>query len=250
MQFKLLFLIITLLTSLPSIAQQKITVALGDALAPWVMPKTNSGIIISLIKEALEPEGYEVKTLYYPYARRINAFRLGHVDAVGDINLKTFEEEKLIGFMSDETYAYENFAFSLKKRNFKFVSIDELASHSLMSWQGAIAHLGGEYAEMAKKNPLYRENHDQELQVKMLFLERFDVIQLDEQIFNYYRSKVEAEGDISTTQPVDKFSFFGKSPNSILFHNKKLRDAFNKGLKKLKTSGRYEKILSSHSPSN
>jgi polar amino acid transport system substrate-binding protein len=116
-----------------------------------------------------------------------------------------------------------------------------------MSWQGAKTHLGGEYEEMANKNPLYVENHNQELQVQMLFLERFDVIQLDLQIFNHYRSKIEKEGNIQTSIPVDMFPLFGQSPNNILFHDEKVRDAFNKGLKKLKRSGRYDEIFASYS---
>jgi polar amino acid transport system substrate-binding protein len=247
MQLNLCLLTISLLISLPCFAYQKITVAFGDALAPWVMPKTNNGIIISLIKEALEPAGYEVDTLYYPYARRIKSFRLKHVDAVCDMNMMTVKEENLKGFLSDDAYAYKNFAFSLHKHNYKFTHLNELVSYSLLSWQGAIVHLGKEYADMAKKNPLYRENHDQELQVKMLFLERFDVIQLDEQIFNYYYNKIEAEGHINTSLSVDKFPLFGISPNSFLFQNEKVRNAFNEGLKILKSNGRYEEILASYS---
>ncbi|TWX52577.1 substrate-binding periplasmic protein [Colwellia hornerae] len=247
MQLKLLLLMTSLLLFFPSFAHQKITIAFGDALAPWVMPETNDGIIITLIREALEPVGYEVEAIYYPYARRITSFRVRDVDAACDMNLKTMTKENLTGFLSDEAYAYENFAFALNKHNYKFTHLNELVSYSLMSWQGAKVHLGGEYAAMANKNPLYLENHDQELQVKMLFLERFDVIQLDLQIFKHYRAKIEKEGKINTTLFVDKFPLFGASPNNILFHDEKVRDAFYKGLKELKTNGRYEKIIASYS---
>jgi polar amino acid transport system substrate-binding protein len=247
MQLKTLLFILFFSFSVPCFSYQKITVAFGDALAPWVMPETNNGIIITLIKESLEPAGYEITPLYYPYARRITSFRSKDVDAACDMNLKTIEKESLHGFLSDEAYAYENFAFTLKKNHYKFIHINELVSYSLMSWQGAKTHLGGEYEEMANKNPLYVENHNQELQVQMLFLERFDVIQLDLQIFNHYRSKIEKEGNIQTSIPVDMFPLFGQSPNNILFHDEKVRDAFNKGLKKLKRSGRYDEIFASYS---
>lgn len=246
MQLKLFLLIISLLFTLPSFAQQKITIAFGDALAPWVMPETDDGIIITLIREALEPAGYKVKAIYYPYARRITSFRVKDVDAACDMNVKTMTKENLTGFLSDEAYAYENFAFALKKHNYKFTHLNELATYSLMSWQGAKTHLGGEYAVMANKNPLYLENHDQELQVKMLYLERFDIIQLDLQIFKHYRAKIQKEGQINTHLLVDKFPLFGASPNNILFHDKKARNAFNKGLKELKANGRYEKIFASY----
>ncbi|MFT5757897.1 MAG: polar amino acid transport system substrate-binding protein [Alteromonadaceae bacterium] len=247
MQLQSSLLTLCLLISSPCFAYQKITVAFGDALAPWVMPKTNSGIIITLIKEALEPAGYEINALYYPYARRIKSFRLEEVDAACDMNPKTIKEEDLNGFISDQAYAYENFAFALKKHNYKFTHLNELVSYSLMSWQGAKTHLGGEYAVMANQNPFYHENHDQKLQVKMLFIERFDVIQLDQQIFNHYRAQIESEGNINTALLVDKFPLFGQSPNHILFHDEKIRNAFNTGLKKLKSNGRYEEIFASYS---
>ncbi|MBA6252673.1 hypothetical protein [Colwellia sp. MB3u-55] len=118
MPLKLFLLIISLLFTLPSFAQQKITIAFGDALTPWVMPETNDGIIITLVREAI----------YYPYARRITSFRAKDVDAACDMNLKTMTKENLTGFLSDEAYAYENFAFALKKHNYKFTHLNELAS--------------------------------------------------------------------------------------------------------------------------
>ena len=119
----------------------------------------------------------------------------------------------------------------------------DLVDYRFMSWQGAMAHLGEEYAEMARNNPLYSEHHDQSLQVKMLFLERVDVVQMDEHIFNYYRVKIGSEGKIDTSPDVDRFEFFGESPNGFLFRSIKMRDEFNIQLKKLKESGQYDKIM-------
>ena len=231
---------------LSSWGAQKITVAFGNALAPWVIPETNSGILITLVKEALAPEGYEINALYYPYARRITSYKFKQVDAACDVSLQVIEQESLEGYLSDDAYAYENIAVALKKNNFKFTRISDLASHSLMSWQGASSRMGEEYATMIENNANYRENYNQELQVKMLFLERFEVIQLDQQIFNYYRAKINEKGGIDTTLPVDSFPLFGQSVNSIIFHDEKIRDAFNKGLKRLRESGQYDAIFNAY----
>lgn len=247
MTLKILSLSCSLLISSFCFGAHQINVAFGNALAPWVMPETNNGILISLIKEALEPAGYEINALYYPYARRITSFRANDVDVTCDMNVKTMKKENLLGFLADESYAYENFAFALTKRKYKFTHLNDLVSYSLMSWQGAVEHLGGEYAEMAKRHPFYREYHDQKTQVKMLFTERFDVVQLDLQIFNYYRAKIATEGGINTTLSVDKFPLFGRSPNSFLFHDEKIRNDFNEGLKRLKSNGRYAEIIASYS---
>ena len=231
-------------------SSEKITVALGNALAPWVMPEKNEGIIIDIIESTMVPLGYEIEKVYLPYARRLKSYQQGLVDVVSDINPNTIKNAHLQGFFSDIAYTYENFAYSLKKRNYQFKSMKDLVNYRLMSWQGAVSHLGDEYAEMALNNPLYSEHHDQSLQVKMLFLERVDVIQMDQQIFNYYRANVASKGKIDTSPEVDRFGFFGASPNGFLFRSVKLRDEFNEQFKQLKASGKYQDILTKYNASN
>jgi polar amino acid transport system substrate-binding protein len=243
MLLKILITVLTLCAASSVWSSEKITVAFGDALAPWVMPDTNNGILIDIITEALEPAGYEIVPIYYPYLRRITEYRNGFVDVTCDINVNTMKDQKLSGFLSDDAYAYENFAFSLKEKGYQFKHLNELGNLLLLSWQGAIAHLGDEYAKMAINNPFYFETDRQESQIQMLFLKRADVVQLDKKIFEYFRSKVEKKGIIDTKAEVDSFPLFGKSPNGFLFHDKKIRDTFNRRLKLLKESGRYAEIL-------
>ncbi len=228
-------------------AQEKIRVAFGNALAPWVMPEKNKGIIIDIIKSTMEPLDYQIEEVYLPYARRLKSYKQGLVDVVSDINPNTIENDHLDGFFSDTAYTYENFAYSLKNRNYQFKTMKDLVDYRLMSWQGAVSHLGDEYAVMALNNPLYSEHYDQSLQVKMLYLERVDVIQMDQQIFNYYRAEVGAQGKIDTTPEVDRFGLFGASPNGFLFRSIKMRDEFNQQLKQLKASGKYQEILNRYS---
>ncbi len=71
---------------------------------------------------------------------------------------------------------------------------------------------------MATNNPFYGESHDQKLQLKMLFKERVDVIQIDKYIFEYCRANIAKEGDIDTSLEVNHFSLFGKNPNGFLFY--------------------------------
>lgn len=239
----LILSLIVLSSSASLMADQKIKVAFGNALAPWVMPDKHKGIIIEIIEAAMNPLGYEIEKVYLPYARRLKSYKLGRVDVVSDINPNTIKGEQLVGFFSDIAYTYENFAYTLKKRNFQFKSMMDLSDYSMLSWQGATLHLGDEYAKMAENNPLYSEHHDQSLQVKMLYLERVDVVQMDKQIFDYYRTEVGQKGEIDTSGEVDRFGFFGESPNGYLFRNNTMRDEFNQRLKELKASGDYQRIL-------
>jgi len=237
----ILFSLCTIWASV-TFSEEQLKVAFGNALAPWVMPKSNDGIIIDIITESLKPAGYVISNVYYPYARRIISYRQGLVDVVSDINPEVIEREDLDGFFSDIAYSYVNYAFSLKRKNYQFKKISELGQYRLLSWQGATATLGSKYAEMALNNPFYSEHYNQELQIKMLYLDRVDVVQLDKQIFRFFRSKVAQAGIINTQLEIDQFPLFGKNDCGFLFRSVKARDTFNKQLKLLKDSGRYDQI--------
>ena len=96
---------------------------------------------------------------------------------------------------------------------------------------------------MAKNNKKYNETSRQKNQVEMLLLGRYDFVQMDLSIFNYYLEQLKKEAKIDTSQPVDKFALFGKSPNGILFKSKELRDLCLKNLKKSQEDPALKKYL-------
>lgn len=245
-----IFIIATLLVS-PFVgattAKQKLVVGFGENLPPFVISDTNTGITVDIITSALTPLGYEIVPIYSPYTRRAKDYKNNKIDVLADINLNTANGNMLNGYISDESYVYENVAIALTKRQYNFTQIADLKNHSLISWPTAAIHLGEEYAKMAKANTQYYEVHDQSLQVKMLFSNKVDVIQMDKQSFDYYRSSLK---DIDTAQSVDRFALFGKSPNGYLFKSKKVRDKFNLQLQKLKKSGEYSKIFEKYKHGN
>lgn len=242
-------IVISCVVLLPSLffsasnASEKLTVVFGGTLAPWVLSDTNEGIIIDLLKATMMPLGFEIEPLYLPYARRTKAYQMGNVDVVSDMNLNTINKHGLKGYFSDTAYSYENFAFSLHKKQFHFTKISDLENYSLLSWQDASVHLGDTYAMMANKNTQYSETFDQFVQVKMLFLEKFEVIQMDANIFDYYRAKIANTSKVDVSEKVDRFGLFGASPNGFLFKSEVLRDKFNLQLQRLKENGEYQKIF-------
>lgn len=229
-----------------SIAGQEIRVAFGSALPPYVIPETHNGIAADIIKAALEPAGFAIKPLYYPYARRLVAYKAGDADAVCDISENIINADHLEGYFSDIAYEYENIGVSLKKNGYRFSGISDLRDYSVVAWQGAKAAIGREYAAMAEKNKRYTEVADQKRQVKVLFLGRADVIQLDRLIFQYYRNEIAKEGIIDVSQPVDIFPLFGKNRCGFLFKDRAVRDAFNRNLAAIRKSGEYEQIVQSY----
>lgn len=225
-------------------AEQTIKVGVGNSMPPWVIQDNNEGITLDIIRKAFELSGIKVEPMYYPFARRLIAYSEGETDAVSDINAGLLESQKnLKGNLSSIAYTLENIGVSLKKNNFNFAKISDLAGHSIVAWQGASSVIGGEYAEMAKNNTSYKETVDQKVQINLLYAGRADMIQLDRQIFKYFKKKASEESKLDTSQPVDIFPLFGKVDYGFLFRDKKNQEIFDKNLIKLKESGEYDKIF-------
>lgn len=222
---------------------EKIKIAIGDDLPPWIFSNGQSGILIDLISDCLSPSNYELEFITYPYARRLTAYKKNDVEAVIDINTKIITSEQLVGYFTGNLYAYQNFAFSLSENNFLLKKIADLEHYSLLSWQGAINHLGGEYADMARINPKYAETSRQSNQVRMLFRKRVDFIQLDYQIYNYYKTELIKANEIDSRLEVSLYALFGQSPNGLMFKNKELSDICKNQLEKTDMKIKYKDIL-------
>ncbi|MCG6881148.1 MAG: transporter substrate-binding domain-containing protein [Deltaproteobacteria bacterium] len=218
---------------------KELTVAVGLALAPYNIPEENRGIELDIVRESLAMKGYRIKTKYVPFARRIREIAQGEVDGVLTVN----ENSDLDVYLSDQHIVCENVAVSLKKNNFKIEKISDLKDKSILTFQNAKKYLGKEFVAAAEASPDYREISGQELQINLLYGDRVDVIVLDKRIFYYHRKNNKM---VDTTQPIDMFYIFEKVPFRVGFVDKKVRDDFNEGLKKLRESGRYDEIINKY----
>ena len=95
---------------------------------------------------------------------------------------------------------------------------------------------------MARNNGKYVEFAHQDGQVKMLFSMRADVVIIDINIFKYLRQQLQAMGD-NVSAEVAIHEIFAPTPYRVAFKSKALCDAFNDGLKKLKSDGKYNAIV-------
>ena len=218
---------------------KELTFAVGLALAPYNIPEKNRGIELDIVRESLAMKGYRIKTKYVPFARRIREIEQGEVDGVLTVN----ENSDLDVYLSDQHIVCENVAVSLEKKNFKIEKIADLKDKSILTFQNAKKYLGKEFVAAAESSPDYREISKQELQINLLYGDRVDVIVLDKRIFYYHKKNNKL---VDTTQPIDMFYIFEKVPFCVGFVDKRVRDDFNEGLKKLLESGRYDEIVNKY----
>lgn len=218
-----------------------IKVAFGMTLPPYVF-ENSTGIEYDIIKRSLEIKGYSIKPYYVPFARVIKSIKDKDVEAAATVN----EDAGLTDVhFSDSHITYQNVVVALASKKYKIEKIADLADKRIVAFQKATDYLGAEFAAMAKKNKDYTELANQELQIAMLHKDRVDVVVSDINIFKYYKM-TSTKVDKTLNQEEAIYPVFAPVNYKVAFSDKKVRDDFNEGLKELKKSGEYNKIIANY----
>ncbi len=221
--------------------------AAGLTVEPYIIKDENSGFELDIVREAFSSEGYKITLIYQPLRRTKISFKEGIVDGV--MAIKEHYPEIKNGFISDFYITYHNYAVSLSSKKFQINSIQDLSDKNIIAFQQAKNALGKDFKAMAENNPNYVELSRQNAQIAMLFMERTDVIILDKHIFAYHRNRlnsVHSQNKVPAQKRVIFHNLFEPSSFKMAFREKRFRDAFDRGLKKLKESGRYQEIIDSY----
>ena len=204
---------------------------------PYVF-EDGSGIVVDLVRTALEASGHKIKPIYAPIDRGFRMFADKEVDGTAMI----LEESGLKAEYSDIFMLYHNRAFALRSRNLNIRDAADLGDKSIVAFQNADRYLGAAFSLAAANNPHYKEMAQQEAQAHMLLLGRIDVAIMDENIFRYYRQKLIGEKKADPTLDYVTYDIFPPTPFKAAFINRKVRDDFNKGIAAMRKDGRYEAI--------
>ncbi len=228
--------IFILATAFSSYAKD-ITLLAGLSLPPYIIQEENKGMEYDIIKESLALKGHNLTLKYVPFVRIVVDYK--NNDGAITIN----ESSGATGNYSDVVITYQNSAISLKEKGITVNTIADLKGKNIVAFQNATKYLGPEFAEVAMANPKYAEQGQQDLQVKMLYSGRSDVIVSDVNIFKYYRNKVTG---MDTSADIVYHEIFQGVDYKVLFNDAAIRDDFNAGLAELKSSGRYDEIIKSY----
>lgn len=227
----------------------ELSVGIGLDVPPWVIAEQNAGIEIDILNAAMQSQGYRVKPLYVANGLAMDLFNQDRIDAVINVTDKVVREGV---FLSEPVVAMEKVAISLVEKNFPAnVDIEFLRDKSVVAFQRASSLLGDEFAAMASANDQYRESHRQRLQVNLLMIRDVDFIVLDKSVFGYYWHAACDDASLKNAKgllhrPVRFHHLFEPSEYSFAFHNAGVRDAFNRGLARLKRDGSYDRIIENY----
>jgi polar amino acid transport system substrate-binding protein len=204
---------------------------------PYVF-EDKTGIVVDIVRAALEPAGYSLQPVYVPIGRGFELFAQKRVDGTAIIR----ENSGLAASYSDNFMQYHNRVFALKSRQVKLRKLDDLKGRSIVAFQNAHKYLGEAFGAAMVDQPGYKEIANQETQVLMLLLGRVDLAIMDESIFRYYFAKAIHEGKVPAPVEYEVFDLFEPTPYKTAFTDPRVRDDFNRGLAVIRRNGQYDAI--------
>lgn len=217
----------------------KVKMAFGDSLPPFIFPTDQTGIELDIVREALAYNNHTLEPVFVPMERLVQTYKEKSTDAimmdVGDRSLKKF------GCYSKAPVLYKNVFITLKKQNINIKSPQHLKGLKINSFIGA-AKRYPDWLSKVYSDGTYFEDGNQSLQILQLVNGRIDSVLSDIDIFKYYFLKSNLK-NISFSD-FETFDVLTENPLEYrpVFRSKKICRDFDEGLAKLKKTDRIKKI--------
>ncbi len=219
-----------------------IHLSVGFSVPPYVIAGQNRGAELDIVREAMALEGYRVVPFYVSNKRR-NA---EYTDGVTDGAMTVSPHEELEGHYSKTYITYQNVAISLAARRFDIKKIADLADKRIVAFQTASKVLGPEFSRAISGRDTYREVAKQYEQIIRLYAGDVDVVVGDKNILRWFAKNSEYPEELDTAQPIAIHQIFLPGHKYVVFRNRSLTVAFDRGIDTLKENGRYDEILTSY----
>jgi len=222
---------------------KKTIIAAADPYIPFVDPgNPGGGVSLEIIRAAMEYQGYEIRYKNVPWKRAVVGVNESTYDILPDGWMS--EERKKTQIYSD-SYAANELKFIKRKGDpFEFNGIKSLSDKKIGTIIGYSYSKTFDNASNFTKEPVPRIMQN----IKKLVYGRIDLT-LDDEIM------VKAELKKNNPDLINKIEFTKNSISSKPLYIscskknpkcKEIINAFNKGLKKIKSDGTYNKILSKY----
>lgn len=206
---------------LNSVHANELDMAVGWSKPPYVISDGDTGFEIDLIKTVFSKMGYQINPYYVPYGRSHSMLKNGEVDLTLTLNHQLDIKSDML---SDVYITYQNAAISLKAREIKIVTMEDLKGKSIVGFQNASWVLGRSFRQAVKSSHLYIELPNQKRQVEMLLLGNVDAVVMDINIFNHFSRLIAGSDQMAK---VNIHRLFPASDYHVGFKDKNLKKQFN-----------------------
>ena len=225
--------------------QPALNIGISFAIPPWVIPETNTGIELDILREAFKVRGYQIAPNYLSFAMSYSMFEADKLDGI----LNVTESSVKNGFYSAPVLSFENVAISLQEKNFPAnIDLPFLSDKSIVAFQKASILLGETFRQVVAKNMRYQEVAQQSLQINLLMIRNVDFIIMEKNIFGYYWQQALADPHLIRAQsklnrPVQFHYLFEPTEYRFVFATEQIRNNFNAGLAVIRANGLYDAIF-------
>lgn len=239
----LLFLILSV--NVANSAEKQLKFTTGE-WPPYISQNAKDhGILPQIISESFALEGYEVGYDFFPWKRSYELAKDGFWD--GSLCWVVSPERNKDFIFSDPLFTARTVFFHRKDFNFDWEKIEDFENIRIGITRGYI-YAPGLLQTLKKTHAKIIDSDTEIINFKLLLDKRIDVFLLDvlvgkELLKNNFK---DTQTSILTYHPR---AIANEPSQHIIFPKKNFRSskrmkAFNRGLKKLKASGRYQQILS------
>jgi polar amino acid transport system substrate-binding protein len=204
---------------------------------PYVI-EDGSGILVEIVRTALESSGHTVKPVYVPIGRGFKMFTEKQADGTTIL----LESSGVKAQYSQNFMQYHNRAFALKAR--------KSADPHDRRLEGQVGHRVPERRKVPGRRLPSCGRGQSEIQGNGT-TGRPDPYAAalpnrcrghGRSIFRFYRQKLINEGKADRTQEYVGFNIFPPTPYKAAFHEPKVRDDFDKAIAAMRKDGRYDAI--------
>lgn len=205
---------------------------------------THFGLASHIVEEAFKLEDVDVNYEFYPWARAFNFVQSGTRE--GSVVWSFNEERAKDVLYSDPVFELRTVFFHRKDRQFSWNSLSELKPYQIVATLGY--YYGADFKELEESGELSvtRVNTDEQA-LRMLLAERVDLFAAQfevgyEVLYSRFGPAIGAQ--VTNSQAIDSTAYHliisRKSPKANDWIT-----TFNRGLAKLKESGRFEAMMQS-----
>jgi len=217
-------------------------VQINQAIQPFALPATDSGLLVDIIRSAFATQKIKSQFVFLPAARSWISYNQNDVDML--TNAKPDENDKVV-YSHWPMLAFRNRVISLKRRNLKLESISDLAKLRIVTFQNAHKFFGPEFADMAAHNKSYTELST--MPARMLNVDHADVVISQVDIFLY---NLLNENKTAPMLDLNEYAYHDilKTSNQywFAFRSGLLRDQFERGIEAIYRSGEIDAIFNDY----
>lgn len=238
------YLIAVLLLMIVNVGSaQTIRVACSDSVPPFVLPNSDQGIALDVLRAAMLQKNIRIIPIYGSNEQNLADFISGNVDAI------------LVAPPDAVTHAYEgdqalmefhNYAISLTKNDLHIDQITDLADLTIGAFSLASRILPSAFREVANQAPEYREFVNQKQQVLALLTGDVEVIVLEKMLFRYLLTQMRHQDESITRQAIRYHDLFQPTYYHTTFKSQAMAKAFNEGLSAIQANGEYQTIINTY----